>query len=538
MGSQLPIKKLLGFILFFWLTDIKLIAQDYPITPFGDRNVILDQQLLLSSSEKDTTKALFEPRKIVNGGKFSLALMPIRSHFTSFDSHYVPLLLGNLESRGGRQLQISSGLRLNWRFLEVQYLPEIHRAENNFEQQFPFDNNYLIWFGMTNWWNSIDSPDVTPAGNDVYKPGQSYVKFSFNSLELKFSTENKFWSPGKYDGLTLTNNIAGFPHVSLAYTFDLPAKLGNVAIEWLSGQLSNSNTFPSDSLLDFNGGIYFHQKSTHPRFLSGTRFVYHSSIVNGFSLGFHNLIQNEWNATKTNDLFGGFSSTLFRNEGAADAIPKQHFRSLYTSWDLYSSHARVYAEFLAETPDQRLFDAKQTKRYKTAWLFGISKAWPFRNNLFWVSDVELTQLQQPSQNTIEQGPGIYTSEAIRQGFTHKGKNIGSSLTTGSNRQTFTFGLMSKEFKINLLVQRINNNNDFYVYHFSKTKDFRRNWIDLTYGIQYYLNVFDKLILNGQSTLINTYNYQWEHPRDPTQPYFAPGIDPQQVAHNMGVMYKF
>ena len=537
MGCRLPITKL-SLCLFVFSIASKIQAQQLPLSPMNGFQLVSEEQLMLGSDTVTAFEKSYTGLEIIENQSVGLSVLPVQFHVFHRDAHPISELNGSIQRASGDLWQLSTGIRFNWRLFDVQLLPELNGSHTPNYLGFSSKNSSLLWSSQFNWLNQIDIPDSAIFQDYQWFAGQSFVSIHSKSIQLKFSSENKHWGPGKYDALLLSNNAPGFLHFGLSTYEPLKTPIGELRFEWLLGKLKNSGLIPADTSIRDRGSYLYLAKRPQQRLIGAFNISIEPIGIPGLELGFSNAVQQYIHNYRFDDLFGGVSSIFTKFEGPADNVPKQQLQSLSIAYSFFESHAKLYFEWLNQKPSLRLLDGKQSPINKRAWLAGFSKFWPTQADRGWLLDLEFTQLEQPIENTLVEGPGIYTDAYIRHGYTHWGESLGSVLYSGSNRQTFSFGFRSTQTKVALLFQRINNNNDFYFYHFSYSGDFRRNWIDLVTGIQAYAGLSDHVSLKLHINYIYTLNYQWEHDLDPEEEYFTPGNDVEQYQGGLSIMYSF
>jgi hypothetical protein len=314
--------------------------------------------------------------------------------------------------------------------------------------------------------------------------------------------------------------------------------IGAINVQWLAGRLKSSGAVPSDTTIRDRGSSTYFSRNDNNRFITGIDLQYRPSILQNLTVGFSNIIQQYENSANALDRLGGVTSIFSVFEGSEDNVAKQQLQSFSLHLKLPNSNAEIYTEILKQNPTKRLFDFLINPEVNRAWLFGLSKYWPRSLVSGWQMDIELTQLQQAVDWSIENGPGIYTDAGIRHGYTHQGESLGSSLIPGSNRQTLALSYWKNASKYGFLFQRIANNNDLYYFHFAHNRDFRRYWVDVLIGGHALFNINERTSINARINYIYTINYQWEHEQDPNQLYFTPGNDVQQIQSVISLLYNF
>jgi hypothetical protein len=151
--------------------------------------------------------------------------------------------------------------------------------------------------------------------------------------------------------------------------------------------------------------------------------------------------------------------------------------------------------------------------------------------------VEVSQLQQNSTEKIAQGKQFYVSQSIRSGYTHMGQSLGAGIGPGANSQTITVSWLKGFKRIGVQLERYLHNNDFYYYAFTDSRDFRRHWVDLSYGVSGEWD-FKNFIFNARLQRVKALNYQWYLQQNPGDPYFVNGAEASNIQIITGVTYKF
>jgi hypothetical protein len=113
--------------------------------------------------------------------------------------------------------------------IEILAKPNYITAQNKEFETFPTEHYPVFWKTYYRWLNTIDNPENF--GFNTYKkllPGQSAIKYSYKNFTLSYGTENRWWGPGRYNALILSNNAAGFAHAALSSNAPIKTKMGNI----------------------------------------------------------------------------------------------------------------------------------------------------------------------------------------------------------------------------------------------------------------------------------------------------------------------
>jgi hypothetical protein len=116
----------------------------------------------------------------------------------------------------------------------------------------------------------------------------------------------------------------------------------------------------------------------------------------------------------------------------------------------------------------------------------------------------------------------YTSDIIKQGYTHQGQNLAASIGPGSNSQTINLSYHYKFNCIGLMVERISQNNDFFsVVYFSGQygqKDentggqlwgyYNKYWVDINSKIYVQIMPIKNVLISASMMQTDAMNYRW------------------------------
>lgn len=481
-----------------------------------EQNVLINSQFRYSSLLQS---------KMVATDSIDHKVTPLPLYFAQFNHSKIPFPVynGSLSDAKGYSCYLNAGFYLRHESLILQLAPEFTTYTQPSYEGFSQKNSSILWSKRYAWWNQIDVPENTYDSLMGYHLGQSFIGLDMEKVILKLSTENRWWGPGKYNALVLSANGSGFPHISLSS--DEPLSIGIATLEFqsITGLLSNSGLFPPDTSFIDRGNKLYVAKPETKRMLSGISLSIHPEIFPGLTVGINNVTQQYIDQVETNDYMSGLTSLFLKSEGYYDNVPKQQLRSWFINWQSRDSSFTIYGERIKQNPKLSFFDAQNYPDRGTGFLFGLEKHFPTRHNHQWVFTTEITKMSQNPIYAIEDGTSIYLDQKIRQGYTHKGELLGSALGPGGNQQLFSLQFVTRKRIIGLEFQRYVRDLDFYYFAFSENRDFRRYWVDIGTAL-FYQHDFENMLINLSARHIYAINYQWEHPQDPDDLYFAPGRD--------------
>ena len=115
----------------------------------------------------------------------------------------------------GYQHIISPGFFIRFGPLSIQIKPEHHFSENREFNGFLEGHYPVIWQKRYKLWNKIDMPErFGQKPHNKLSLGQSSIRFNWKKLSLGISSENIWWGPSIRNSIMMSNNAAGFNHIT------------------------------------------------------------------------------------------------------------------------------------------------------------------------------------------------------------------------------------------------------------------------------------------------------------------------------------
>jgi hypothetical protein len=448
---------------------------------------------------------------------FDFDILPIYLN-TRFDSKrpYVGGEYGMIPARGAQSF-VSTGFQTRFSILYVQFQPEIVTAQNLPFSGFPDTFSSSIIRARFSYWNIGDTPERF--GDATYSKvylGQSSVGLRIGAFELGAGTKNFWWGPGQWNSLIFSNNAPGFYHIS--FNTSKPAKtfLGHFEGQILVGRLESSNQSPTQTET-LNSG-YFSPLNSDWRYLNALMLSYSPKWIPGLSFGYARTYQY-YNSERPKDLNGWLpvlepmaKERLFTNGNSViyDDRRQSQQISIFGRYKLSNAKAEVYFQFgrrdHALNWREFFLNPEHARAYQVGFLklSELSKS----NKLLQIRG-EITHQQESVNRILRYGlnGGLtwHTHGQVR-GFTNFGQPIGIGIGIGSNVQTIEVSLVENWNKWGILVERLENNQDFYYRAFGQQGE-RKPWIDWSSALLWNTSYKDLFI---SARLQGTYasNYQW------------------------------
>lgn len=394
-------------------------------------------------------------------------------------------------SSKGYQIFASTGFFTSIGNLQFQLKPQFVYAANPIFQS----NNY---FGS----GSIENKKYSK-----FFPGQSFVKFKWNSISFGVSTENLWWGPGQSSALMMSNNAPGFLHFTIATNKPLKTKIGSFEFQLIAGKLtSNSNELS-----------YENKQMT--RTLVGDRWRYLNSFIltwrpfrnEGLFLGIVRSLQfygDDFKKIKTN-VFNKFMPIInlpiqkSKNSGD-DSLNRDQLASFFLRWYFPKSNFEFYLEYGKNDYGINLRDYLLAPTHSYAYLMGFKKIIKFHDKNLLDVNFEIVQMAQSPDHLVREAGSWYTHWQVKQGFTNHNQILGAGTGYGNNLQTLNLNLINDKSRFGLLFERIERD--------PTLREFK--WTDLSLGIipQWTLK---NLELRAKFQLISSSNFMWEQRRKNT-----------------------
>jgi hypothetical protein len=516
------------FFSFFFFLSIFADAQE---TAFG--NQIVDEFLRTKSlTLKDepnigwmlrTTSGgledFFYPLDSLHKNKklFSYRLVPI--YLTTRLDRKRPYMVGEygmIPARGA-QAFLSAGVHARFSILNIQFQPELVSAQNLPFSGFPDTFPTGTIGARFSYWNMGDSPERF--GTAIYSKafwGQSNISIRAGAFELEAGTKNIWWGPGQWNSLIFSNNAPGFPHISLNTSKPAKTFLGAFEGQVLIGRLESSGQSPTQN--DELNASFFSPLNKDWRYLNGFMLSYTPKLVPTVSFGFTRTYQY-YNAERPNDLKGWLpilepmaKEKLFSNGNSViyDDRRQSQQISIFGRYRMTKAKAEVYFQFGRRDHALNWREFIMNPEHARAYQVGFLKIanLPSTKKLLQVRG-EISQ-QQESVNRylrydLSGGLTWHTHGQVR-GFTNYGQPMGVGIGTGSNVQTLEIALVEDWKKWGLLLERLENNQDFYYRAFGQQVE-RKPWIDWSTALLWNSS-WNDIFFTAKVQGVYARNYQW------------------------------
>jgi hypothetical protein len=516
-----------------------------------DSNLSFSLKPLYSKAELHTQN-IFDPDNTIKNSTFyfdnkrgAIQILPLSWQQQFNSDHPYGWNDGAMIPAKGYQTIVSGGLYLKYSILSIQFRPEYVYATNPAFNGFAsgHDNADVVLYNTFH--NLIDLPERF--GNQVYKKaflGQSSIRLTLGPVSAGVSNENLWWGPGIKNALILTNNAAGFKHITINTVKPIKTIIGSIEGQVLAGHLDNSDYLPLQSTSSVDGSLAYQKKRDDWRYFSGFNINYHPKWVPGFTLGLIRTFNAYYNDVKT----GGFSAYVpfftsyakkNTNDGVGDLFPRDQITSIYGRWLFPKAQAEVYLEYGWEDNLYNATDFIQTPEHSRAYVFGFRKILPLNNakHRYILVSSEITQTSQHAESAIREIGLWYVNYQLLQGHTNEGQVLGAGTGPGGNIQSFDVSWISGLKKIGVSVDRYEHDVDFSQTYLQPINGNSRNWVDFAIALHGEWN-YKNFLFNARLQGIKSLNYQWILKDYNPDQYYIPYNSVNNFHGELGITYRF
>ena len=510
--------------LFCLLCSIAVDAQTLPVGLFESTEEAFRRQQLLV---KDTTGVSYMVRPInvapKKEGKMIIFPLPLvwKNQFNSH--HPYGMNDGSMIASKGYQTQLSGGFFAKAGPVSIQFRPEVVYAENNdyteIQERIHGDRFTLAYADFS---NSIDLP--SRVGDGPYSKfdwGQSNIRVTFDPVSVGLSNENLWWGPGSRSSLVMSNNAAGFKHLTLNTSKPVKTAIGSFEAQIIAGRLENSG------VAKLEGELYT-EKPDDWRYINAMIFTYQPKWVPGLFIGFDRsfVVYNKDMGNGFSDYLPIFSSGTKKNldavgpngEHTEDQRKRDQYFSAFARWVLPESKAEIYGQFGRNDFPWDIRDALSEPEHSRAYIVGFKKLVSLIPKDTYIQfGVELTQMEGSNTGKIRAQPVWYKHRLVPAGYTNKGQVLGAGIGPDANLQSFEVSWINGLKRIGLRFENLTNN--------ASLSSFDKKWWDLSFAGKFDWNWKD-FLLSSQVAYVRSVNYQ----------YADPGANNLQL--QFGMLYDF
>lgn len=438
----------------------------------------------------------------------------------------------------GFQALTTTGVLLKKGFFSVQFNPEFLLVQNKQFETFPEKYSDSLWAVRYNFFNQIDNPEKFSRIKKIY-PGQSNLKLTFKKISAGISTENRWWGPGRYNSILMSNNAPGFLHLFIQTEKPINTKIGRFEFQFIAGDISGSGELPPDTGRTINNvRLYKPKPGNDKRYINGLVFTYQPSFTKGLSLGIGRVFYL-YKADRLNTfdgylpVFGG----VFKNETTnEDEKKRDQLLSVFLKQKFDKGKSDFYLEFARNDHAWNLRDFISDPFHSRAYIAGVNKYYKLPKRTLNIN-IEVSELSRSAKTNLRATPYWYTHHQVVHGYTNYGQVLGAGIGPGSAMQSITADFIKSPTNIwGCYFYRIERNKDFFYDAFLSTGEYYRKWVDLVLGFK--LNKsFKHFNLSSNVNFIRSYNYQWQDNYSSLRQELKNEIDILNFSANISLQYK-
>jgi hypothetical protein len=445
----------------------------------------------------------------------------------------------------GYQTLITGGFYLKLGIIDLQIKPEYVYAANLPFHGFDYQRSDQEMQAYFAYHNAIDRPErYGEAAYSRFFLGQSSIRINLGPVSLGLSSENLWWGPGINNALILTNNAAGFNHITINTVKPIHTGIGYFEAQVVAGHLNNSKYPSLLTTTTSDGTNLYAPKRDDWRYLAGLNANYHPSWFNGLTLGLIRTFNAYYDDVKTHGV-GAYIPFFLPytkknvNNGVGDLFPRDQLTSIYGRLLLKKALAEIYLEYGWGDNLYNIDDFLQSPEHSRAYVVGFRKMVPIKDH----SDqqiligMEITQTSQHEEAKIREVGQWYTNYQLLQGHTNDGQVLGAGTGEGGNIQSLDVSWVAGLDKIGIGADRYEHDADFLNNVFSSVDNNSRSWVDLALNIHGEW-AYKSFLFNTKLQCIKSLNYEWfMKDYDPNQ-YYIPHNTVYNIHGELGITYRF
>ncbi len=495
----------------------QILGIGYQKYSFAARPLIWEQETadLLIKEIGDSVGIQVQPKAVNQLVK----ILPLLST-TVYNSNR-PFGWGNygIQNGAGIQTSFSPGAFLKFHFLEIQLRPEFvfsqNKAFQGFTGQFSDNSN----FARFRYWNFGDHPERFQGEFNKFAAwGQSYVSLNFGKAEFGFSTQNIWWGPGQFSALVFSDNARGMKHFYIKTKSPANIGIGLLEAQMIFGRAEDSGLEPTQNTK--LNDQYFRPFNGDWRYVSGISVSYQPSFLKNMTVGLNRTFQ-QYNGDVERTFQGRVpvfetfqKEKLFTlgNSVIYDQVAQDQQVSVFFRFKSVKGMFELYSEFGRRDHNFNWREFILNPEHARAYLMGFQKLIPLPQPGKFIQIRGEIIHQQESVNRFiryERLGVINTSWQTHyqvRGFTNFGESMGTGIGVGSNAQILEASVIKGISKVGILLQRIENHQDFY-YLIQSEIPSQFPWVDFSAGVLWDFK-WKNLLVNSKNQLIKATNYQW------------------------------
>jgi hypothetical protein len=369
----------------------------------------------------------------------------------------IPLSLneGSIWAGRGLSTRVVGGLHGAVGRFSVVLAPEVLYVENqefDFVQSRELDRSPML----APWRIGFTSADLPVRfGEQAFTQvgwGESSLAAAVGPLAIGLSAENQWWGPGVRNGLVMSNNAPGIPHLFAATRAPVQTRVGDLETRWLIGGLTESLHFDTVTTNDL-------------RAISAVAATLRPAAAPTLTLGFARAVYAPVEsrgdiALRAFDVFIR-GNPAGPDEAMVDGDSFEQVTSLFGRWVLPDDRFEAYAEWARSRVPRSFRELLTAPNHAQGYTLGLQWAQPVFGADAVRVQFEVSYLERSATFRSRPVVGHYMSPHVPQGYTHRGQAIGAAIGPGASSQWLALDYLGERWRAGVFGTRIRWDNDAF-----------------------------------------------------------------------------
>lgn len=337
----------------------------------------------------------------------------------------------------GQSVSLSGGWRFQWRWLDLQFAPELHATQNEAFTTFAAGDSARSGFSSPWYFGrySADLPSRHGSENlAMLWLGESGIWASGARWRVGATTQLPAWSAGPGESIVLGRSAAGIPR--LEATWRQPTSLGELQLRWFGGAAVESRFFDQDPKNDLRG-------------IAGARVSFARSL---WQLGVSRTVMDG-----RRDRAPLAAALLPVARAKTDSVIEMLAADLRFTQP--ASGTDLWLELARQAPLRSFREFALLPSEGLAIRVGVSQALVVSDRRRWVLGFETLRMEMPPQRRDRVDQDLYTSPTVVHGWTHRGEPLGSGIGPGGQRQILSVDRERVGSSFGFFAERVRWNDD-------------------------------------------------------------------------------
>jgi LysM repeat protein len=248
----------------------------------------------------------------------------------------------------------------------------------------------------------------------------------------------------------MSNNAPGFPHAFVRTSSPLRSRAGAFEGRWIAGLLRESAYFDAD-------------ESNDNRYLSGLALTFQPAFDPGLTVGLARAVYGT--SGGPDGALAHSADVLARWNGTRDAVPggsgHAQITSLFARWIVAPVGAEVYGEWARHELPTSLRDLLVEPNHTQGYTVGLQWVGAEHGSSALRFQAEATSVEQSPTYRRRAVETYYTSDAVPQGYTHRGQVVGAAIGPGASSQWAAADYLAGTWRLGVSGGRVRWDNDAY-----------------------------------------------------------------------------